>query len=292
MGAGGEVVYRSSAQEWLDEKGLLDPSHVAWVHQSSFGNAACAQEPLQTMTAVDVNVSGTYPLFGREHELMVGYGEAKNDNTSPLMTNLNPADYDTVPDWRDMSTIPKYQDRDSGIEGSHNVIKQKSGYLATRLNLTDEWHAVLGTRYGSWKSAKASNEFDEDSPGGVHYQKITQTHNDMLTPYAGVLYDFTENLTAYVSYTDIFKPSNSESASGSYLEPVVGSNYELGLKGSFLQERLNLSSAVFWSKQDNVPEIDDSVPRGPKGEVEAVSIDALPGRIAAECWCPIRRAFR
>lgn len=27
---------------------LLDPSHVAWVHPSSFGNAACAQEPLQT----------------------------------------------------------------------------------------------------------------------------------------------------------------------------------------------------------------------------------------------------
>lgn len=27
---------------------LLDPSHVAWVHQSSFGNAACEDEPLQT----------------------------------------------------------------------------------------------------------------------------------------------------------------------------------------------------------------------------------------------------
>ncbi|AXI53351.1 Toluene-4-sulfonate monooxygenase system iron-sulfur subunit TsaM1 (plasmid) [Pseudoseohaeicola sp. NH-UV-7] len=25
---------------------LLDPSHVAWVHQSSFGNAACEEEPL------------------------------------------------------------------------------------------------------------------------------------------------------------------------------------------------------------------------------------------------------
>ena len=29
---------------------LLDPSHVAWVHQSSFGNSACEDEPL--------NVSG------------------------------------------------------------------------------------------------------------------------------------------------------------------------------------------------------------------------------------------
>ena len=81
-----------------------------------------------------------------------------------------------------------------------------------------------------------------------------------------MLYDFTDELTAYASYTDIFKPTTSKDASNSYLEPVVGSNYELGLKGSFLQERLNLSTAVFWSKQDNVPEIDDSVPRGPKGE--------------------------
>jgi phenylpropionate dioxygenase-like ring-hydroxylating dioxygenase large terminal subunit len=34
---------------------LLDPSHVAWVHQSSFGNAACAEEPLKT-TVTDVGV--------------------------------------------------------------------------------------------------------------------------------------------------------------------------------------------------------------------------------------------
>ena len=33
---------------------LLDPSHVAWVHRSSFGNAACEETPLKT----DVNDSG------------------------------------------------------------------------------------------------------------------------------------------------------------------------------------------------------------------------------------------
>jgi phenylpropionate dioxygenase-like ring-hydroxylating dioxygenase large terminal subunit len=30
---------------------LLDPSHVAWVHRSSFGNAACETEPLNTVVA-------------------------------------------------------------------------------------------------------------------------------------------------------------------------------------------------------------------------------------------------
>lgn len=210
----------------------------------------------ETMTAVDVNISGTYPLFGGDHDLMLGYGEAKNVNTSPLLIDLNPGDYGNIPNWNDMGSTPAFQDFDTGIEGSRDTIKQKSGYLATRFNLTDKWHAVLGTRYGSWKSSNAK----------LGAETVTQAHNDMLTPYAGVLYDFTEDFTAYVSYTDIFNPSEEKSVSGSYLEPVVGSNYELGLKGSFLQERLNLSTAVFWSKQDNVPEIDDSVPRGPNGE--------------------------
>ena len=30
---------------------LLDPSHVAWVHQTSFGNAACEDAPLETVVA-------------------------------------------------------------------------------------------------------------------------------------------------------------------------------------------------------------------------------------------------
>lgn len=67
----------------------------------------------------------------------------------------------------------------------------------------------------------------------------------------------------YVSYTDIFKPQTERDASRKYLEPIVGSNYELGLKGSLLEERLNLATAVFWSKQDNVAELDSSVPPDP-----------------------------
>jgi phenylpropionate dioxygenase-like ring-hydroxylating dioxygenase large terminal subunit len=35
---------------------LLDPSHVAWVHPGSFGNAACEAEPLKTVTS-DVGVT-------------------------------------------------------------------------------------------------------------------------------------------------------------------------------------------------------------------------------------------
>ena len=220
----------------------------------------------ENMSAIDINVSGTYPLFGQEHDLMVGYGQAKNENTSPWLIERNPAGYTNVPNWHDLSGIPKYQDINTGLQASRDIIQQKAGYLATRFNLTDTWHAVLGTRYGSWESTNSSKEYDEKTYQLTQRKKISQQHNDMLTPYAGLLYDVTEHFTAYVSYTDIFNPSEEKNASGSYLEPVVGSNYEAGFKGSFLDERLNLSSAVFWSKQDNVPVVDDSVPRGPNGE--------------------------
>ena len=96
----------------------------------------------ETMTAVDVNLSGTYPLFGRDHDLMVGYGEAKNDNESPLLKSINPKGYDTVADWNDMGSIPVFQDIDTGLAGVRDIIKQKSGYLATRFNLTDDWHGA------------------------------------------------------------------------------------------------------------------------------------------------------
>ena len=54
---------------------LLDPSHVAWVHRSSFGNAACESEPLKTSVADngvtvsrwmrDVDVAPFYAKFVR-----------------------------------------------------------------------------------------------------------------------------------------------------------------------------------------------------------------------------------
>jgi outer membrane receptor for ferric coprogen and ferric-rhodotorulic acid len=167
-----------------------------------------------------------------------------------------------VPDWKYMGDIDKFSDTVTSLTGSTSSTEQKAGYLATRLSLTDELHAVLGSRYGSWKSSSTTNSYDANQVLSA-VDNTSQKHNDMWTPYAGLLYDITPEYTAYVSYTDIFKPQTNRDANRKYLEPVVGSNYELGLKGSLLQERLNLATALFWSDQDNVAELDDSVPPDP-----------------------------
>ncbi|MBC8996894.1 TonB-dependent siderophore receptor [Pseudomonas sp. N40(2020)] len=217
----------------------------------------------QKMSVYDFNVSGPYSLLGREHELMLGYGEAEHRSYAPkTFTGSLPADYGKIRDWKYMGNIGKFPDTVSDLTGSRGSTRQKAGYVATRLSLTDDLHAVIGSRYGSWEGKNADYYYDDNR----QLTRVDTTHqqqNDIWTPYAGLLYDLTPQYTAYVSYTDIFKPQNNRDSSRKYLEPVVGSNYEVGLKGSLLQERLNVATALFWSKQENVAERDNSVPPDP-----------------------------
>ncbi|MHA4977354.1 TonB-dependent siderophore receptor [Pseudomonas extremorientalis] len=214
------------------------------------------------MEAIDLNLAGSYALLGREHELMMGYGEATQRDVSPVMRDNIPDGYYSIEDWKYMGGIGKFPDTVTGLKGEHSSKQQKAGYLATRLSLTERLHAVLGSRYGSWELESAAPEYTANDQL-LRANKTRQTHNDMWTPYAGLLYDITPEYTVYASYTDIFKPQSLKDVSNKYLEPVVGSNYEVGFKGSLLQERLNVAAAYFWSKQDNVAERDDSVPPNP-----------------------------
>ncbi|RYF57435.1 MAG: TonB-dependent receptor, partial [Comamonadaceae bacterium] len=58
--------------------------------------------------------------------------------------------------------------------------------------------------------------------------------------------------STYASYTDIFKPQNNKTVTGDFIDPQTGSSYELGIKGSLLDERLNVSAAIYKTQQDNL----------------------------------------
>lgn len=79
---------------------------------------------------------------------------------------------------------------------------------------------------------------------------------DAFVPYAGLLYDINENYTAYVSYTGIFNPQDKQDRNGNWLDPLEGKAYEAGIKGEFLEGRLNASAAVFQINQDNLAQDD------------------------------------
>ncbi len=68
------------------------------------------------------------------------------------------------------------------------------------------------------------------------------------------MYDINENWSTYASYTSIFKPQSYRDASGAFLSPVVGKNYEAGVKSDWFNSRLTTSFTVFRTELDNVGE--------------------------------------
>uniref|UniRef100_UPI00397A7180 TonB-dependent receptor domain-containing protein n=1 Tax=Salmonella sp. ZJHZ20_0013 TaxID=3159592 RepID=UPI00397A7180 len=67
-------------------------------------------------------------------------------------------------------------------------------------------------------------------------------------------YSLADNWALYANYTDIFTPQSRVDKNGNYLDPIQGQNYELGIKGSLLDERLDIALSGFEIHQDNVGE--------------------------------------
>ncbi|MCO2550208.1 TonB-dependent receptor [Pseudomonas aeruginosa] len=99
-------------------------------------------------------------------------------------------------------------------------------------------------------------------------QQITQTEpykkTAKFTPYAGVVYDINDTYSAYASYTEIFNPQSSyRNVNNQVLPPTNGKNTEVGLKGEYLDGRLNASIALFETRLDNLAQAENyALPNG------------------------------
>lgn len=222
----------------------------------------------ETMRVADINASGSFTLLGRRHDVNLGYthNERRGESEAAL-TGTMPADWLTLADWRNFNgqVAPRpmtYLGRPSSV----TKLTQGAAYAATRLRLSDPLSTVLGARYSSWRTRTTNYGSDGlGTPTNSGYSP-----DKVFTPYAGVLYDVSPNTTVYASYTDIFRPQDMRDKNDNYLDPVVGSNYEIGLKSEWLDGDMLLAAAMFRSKQDNVGEVDDSVPP-----------NSLPGGVTA-----------
>lgn len=183
--------------------------------------------------AVNLVADGTVNLFGRKHTLILGAEHVRNHSADSWgIGNLFPQQIDI----RTFDPYTSYPERDVPMPnlGNKPVITTTDGAFATaRISITDPLAALVGARLSWWEAKSkvtASNSY-----------KV----NREVTPYFGLVYDLSQELSAYVSYTEIFTPQNVRGANGSILDPITGEDYELGLKGEFFGGRLNASLGAF-----------------------------------------------
>jgi outer membrane receptor for ferric coprogen and ferric-rhodotorulic acid len=182
--------------------------------------------------AFDVYASGPFELLGRKHELVVGGSASKRTwtNKGYWAGNTSVSDYYgwsgniPEPDWDNLPADNKYSNRE--------VTRENGLYAAARFNLRDDLKLIAGSRV-------------------LNYENETMKKSGIIVPYLGAVYDLNDQYSVYASYTSIYKPQSAQDSNGKTLEPLEGVNYETGVKGSFLNGRLNASAAYFRLNQDN-----------------------------------------
>jgi outer membrane receptor for ferric coprogen and ferric-rhodotorulic acid len=202
-------------------------------------------------SSYDAVVSGPFQLLGREHELVVGtsYREEQLDMTGGYgaifySDGSGPVTGIDTPSW-DPTNTDKPTNIDMRAWGQNTDEKQTGTYVTTRLNIADPLKVILGARL-DWYEI----DFENSAMGAVTAANVYKVTRN-LTRYAGVVYDLNDTYSVYASYTDIFKPQTKFDTSGSVLDPIEGENYEIGLKGEYLDGALNATVALFQVDQLN-----------------------------------------
>ena len=195
-----------------------------------------------TETSLDVHASGPFELFGRKHELVVGYNgsRAKNVGTEYASTS------ELAPTGNFFQWDGSYPRPDFDPQGTPlNDIKtdQDGVYAVGRFTLADPIKLITGARYARWK---IDSYYLYDDPANSQY------NFNKVIPYAGLVWDVLPNVSAFASYTSIFKPQNSRNINGHYLDPIDGRSFEVGIKGEHFDRQLNTSLTLFETKQNNV----------------------------------------
>ncbi|MGK6319299.1 TonB-dependent siderophore receptor [Sphingomonas sp. DT-204] len=219
--------------------------------------------------SLDAQVKGRFSLFGRSHDVVLGALRSvmDRDNVTYAAENLipdpaNPGQFMFPPagnflDWTGTS-YPYPGFSTMGTLAVQERTRQTGYYGALRLNVSDRLKLIGGGRLASWKLSG----FNFGPPRRYG-------DDDVFIPYVGALYDLTRNHRVYASFTKIFQPQNALDRNLSYLPPVDGKAYEIGLKSAFFDDALQTSVALFRIEQDNLAQPDGivEVPGGLPTEV-------------------------
>ncbi len=204
----------------------------------------------QEITAFNASLQGSFDWLGQEHQLLFSAFHAdyanEGDNYPGWYNGTMPVSLPNSFEFYETGYWPKPDlSATGGTFGSD--VKTTAYAAAMRLNPTDRVHLLLGARVSDWQQ----DDWTKTAAGAKTTTPVTN-ENGVVTPYAGLVLDLTEQWSTYASYTAIFEPQNEQDISGNTLQPLEGNNYELGLKGELMDGRLNATLSVFQLQQENL----------------------------------------
>jgi len=153
--------------------------------------------------------------------------------------------------------------------------KTQSIYVLDNITITPQWLLDLGVR---WDKFETDMKYNKDSGSGATLIKAGTKYsssNDFFNYQAGLTFKPVENGAIYISYATSANPVGVDAGDGSEGISVPGRNttdeqsrainnlkpeevktYELGTKWDVLNEKLNLTAAIFRTEKENTRALD------------------------------------
>jgi len=259
--------------------GAVDPvtgDGMSWAGQDYTSDGYTGQ--------IDTNLQGTFDAFGRTHEFIVGFDYTKHDSESLRWNYQGPAvnlsDFasarwaePTTPDWG--YRYPFFGDTQYGL------------YARGKFEITDDLYVIAGARYSNYRFLQRTAGLSAN--GTQNWTELTDYRDTgVFVPFGALTYDFADDWTAYASIAEIYKPQANFLTGpepGTPLDPITGTNYEVGVKGTLLDGRINTSVALYYTKRKSEAIADPAYPWSyngangsqccylPSGEVVSRGID-------------------
>lgn len=222
-------------------------SYAGWDDPETLTRYGYLAEGSEQSGTVAATATGTVTLFGRDHDLAFGA------DWSRMKTHMTGRDYYSLviadPSRPDTTLQPEPDDLDSAVSwDTTDTVTQRGLYASGRFEINAALHLIAGGRL-AWYDLRSV--YGDPSAGpltgdgyGINAEPV---------PYLGAVYDVTEAVSLYASYTAIFRPLAERGADGALLDPASGANTEVGVKAGLLGDALQASFALFDAEIDGLP---------------------------------------
>lgn len=198
-------------------------------------------------SAVDLTLTGDFDLFGRSHTLMVNgfYSDTPTRTTCCYESEMRWFDvYDrNTPANILLPSPPPLSDQSVYEYSTHGRTQETAFGTLLLLHPADNWTVMAGARWTQYER-EVQNLFSRT--------RQSYLKDNAVTPRFGVVYDITDDVNVYGSYSQgvIFQAQRTED--GNLLGPEEGTQWEFGTKGNIVDDRLFYGVAVFQIDRSNV----------------------------------------
>ncbi|EKU53169.1 TonB-dependent siderophore receptor [Acinetobacter sp. WC-323] len=198
---------------------------------------------------IDMYISAPFTIADRKQEIILGGSWNKSELVNSRYGTIQGKDKGTndldIDKWKQLDFSDMNTKLLTPITNPQklpgNTTTQTGIYIAGKFQVLDPLKLVAGARLSNWEYES------EDGKGNREFR-------DQVTPYIGLVYDFAQDHSFYASYTDIFKPQNRRDVNANYIDPIIGRNYDTGIKSEWFDGRLNTALSIFRIEQSNFAE--------------------------------------